>query len=284
MSHLDIPSKQQLCEYYKRRYRREYHGEARPSSRRVLRAWRRGKTVFRQLRPFVRTGDRVFEIGGGLGCTVKAFELHGFDASGIEPGEDFQAFSRNQLGVRLENVTLDEVVPDPSYDFILLVHVIEHLPQPVKALRRIGSMLRPGGRLYIECPNIAARYVRPSGMFHFAHIYNFAPHTMAMLANSAGFRVAERLAADGDRNVQMILTPDRHVALEVDPEGCRTTLAALERYHVLRYHLRAGYLAGRLLAIATHASDRIMSDRRVNRIIQRCQEARLPAETLARAA
>ena len=86
----------------------------------------------RQLLPYVPAGSRIFEIGAGIGCTVKSFELAGFDSSGIEPGRGFEQFGRDVLRARLECKQLEDLPPTPSHDFILLVHVIEHLASRVK--------------------------------------------------------------------------------------------------------------------------------------------------------
>ena len=102
-------------------YRHAYHGERQPSAKRVLRAWNVGRAIYQRVQSFVHPGDRVFEIGAGLGCTVKAFALEGFEASGIEPGVEFQGFSRGTLHADIENARLEDLAPVPSYDFVLLV-------------------------------------------------------------------------------------------------------------------------------------------------------------------
>jgi len=109
VSHLRIPTDEELADYYGKAYRRDYHGEIAPSARRVIRAWNTGQGIFRRVHTFLQPGDRVFEVGAGIGCTVKAFELAGFDASGIEPGEGFHAFSRRRLHARIENKMLGQV-------------------------------------------------------------------------------------------------------------------------------------------------------------------------------
>ena len=130
LSHESIPSDEELADYYAHEYRHAYHGEGQPSAKRVLRAWNVGRAIYQRVQSFVHPGDRVFEIGAGLGCTVKAFDLEGFEASGIEPGVEFQSFSRGTLHADIENARLEDLAPVPAYDFVLLVHVIEHFSQP----------------------------------------------------------------------------------------------------------------------------------------------------------
>ena len=163
ISHESIPSDEELADYYAHEYRHAYHGERQPSAKRVLRAWNVGRSIYRRVRSFLRPGDRVCEIGAGLGCTVKAFDLAGFEASGIEPGVEFQSFSRQTLHADIENARLEDVVPVPSYDFVLLVHVIEHFSHPSRALRRIWGLLKTGGGCTLNVPMYTARTRPPAG-------------------------------------------------------------------------------------------------------------------------
>ena len=43
--------------------------------------------------------------------------------------------------------------PDASFDLVVSCETIEHVPQPQRALRELARVLRPGGRLYLTCPN-----------------------------------------------------------------------------------------------------------------------------------
>jgi hypothetical protein len=95
ISHETLPSDAELDAYYARQYRSDYHGEFHPSPHRVLRAWSVGRSILQRLRPFLREGDRVLEIGAGIGCTVKAFDVAGFDAEGIEPHLGFSGVRPN---------------------------------------------------------------------------------------------------------------------------------------------------------------------------------------------
>jgi len=49
--------------------------------------------------------------------------------------------------------------PPDSFDVIVMVAVIEHLLDPLRALVRMRSLLRPGGVLLVETPNVA-KYTR----------------------------------------------------------------------------------------------------------------------------
>jgi len=281
VSHLRIPTDEELAEYYGKSYRRDYHGEISPSPRRVIRAWNTGQAVFRRVREFLRPGDRLFEVGAGIGCTVKAFELAGYDASGIEPGEGFHAFSRRRLHARVENRLLDQVPRCPNYDFVLLVHVIEHFNAPGRALRHIHDILAPGGRLYVACPNLGAPHAAPGRLFHFAHVYNFTHRTLTTLGRACGFRPLRRLSSDDDRDLMMVFERYGEERLQIDPRGYPETIRAIRRYNVLSYHLRPRYWLQRGRTVIQHLSERVRAQRRLERIVARCDEHQRQAESAA---
>jgi SAM-dependent methyltransferase len=262
----------------------------------VVRAWQTGRRIFQRLEDHLRPGDRVFEVGAGIGCTVKAFELAGFDASGIEPGECFQVFSHDQLRCRVSALRLEDMPPTPAFDLVLLVHVLEHLNSPTKAFRRIRQILKPGGRLYVECPNLAAPHAAPGKLFHFAHIFTFTPSTLVMLGQACGFRVQCRMSHDRDRNLMFLFARSDEAEMEigsepseehrgqgpvsavpVDPASYCMTTESLRRYTTLTYHLRWSYLAHRAGTLARHASQHVLARRRMRRIVERCSTIPAPA-------
>jgi len=265
--HESIPGDQELTEYYAHQYRHEYHGERQPSAKRVLRAWNVGRAIFRRAKPYLQLGDRVFEIGAGLGCTVKAFELQGYASAGIEPGLDFQGYSRRTLHVDIQNASLDDLPPVPTYDFILLIHVIEHFNHPSLALRRIWGLLRSGGRLYLECPNVYAPHTAPGGMFHYAHIYNFTPWTLRMMGETCGFRVVQELSRSHDTSLMFVLEKAETRRLVITPGSYGKSLSAVRRYNALTYHCRPRYVLNRIQSAARLLDSMILPGQRVRRLI-----------------
>jgi SAM-dependent methyltransferase len=272
ISHQTLPVDEQLYNYYALEYRQEYHGESRPSPRRVLRAWRNGQSIVRCLQPYLDQDDKVFEVGAGLGCTVKALAMAGYDATGIEPGIEFHAYSRDVLRTPVEYGRLEDLQPVPSFDFVLLVHVIEHLNHPARALRRVHSLLKPAGRLYVECPNIYGPHAAPRRLFHFAHVHNFTPWTLKMMAEHCGFRLIGRLSADSDRNLRFVLEKTDPRELVISPDSYHRSLEGVRRYNTLSYHLRRGYLIERCRSLWSLAGDAWFANLRLNGLIQRLSE------------
>jgi SAM-dependent methyltransferase len=270
VAHLRIPSDAELEAYYTTQYRRQYHGEAAPSPRRVMRAWKNGQRILRQLDPFLRRECSVLEVGAGIGCTVKAFELGGHHATGIDLGLQFLQYGRNLLHAKLEKSSLFDLPPEPRFDLVCLVHVIEHFNSPTSALRAVHALVRPGGRLYVECPNLAAPFATSKRLFHFAHVYNFTPWTLLAVARKCGFEVEHRFSGDDDANVEMLLRRVDHGYLAIQPQDYERTIRGMSRYSMLTYHMRLSYLKPRLTKVVGYLHERLAARRFVQRLAERC--------------
>lgn len=281
IAHEHVPSDHELEAFYQSQYREDYHGETRPSERRIMRAWRNGRRIYRQLADYVVEGDEVFEVGAGIGCTVKQFERHGCHASGIEPHAGFQSYAAETLGARVSQASLFNLPPRPCHDVVLLVHVIEHFRSPRAALTHLHQIIRPGGLLYVECPNVGAPFAMRDKLFHFAHIHNFTPRTLEMMAERTGFVLERSFRGPGEPSLEMVFRKAR--SCQVDYRGSyEETLAALERHNWASYHLRWNYLWPRLRKLAGYASEHLVAKPYVNRVLRSHETA--PAEAPRRAA
>ena len=276
--HAEIPSDDELEAYYRRQYRLDYHGEYIPSAHRVVREWRRGRRLVRLLKPLLGHDDEVWEIGCGIGCTVSNFQCAGFRAKGIEPGDGFRRFAVEKLEVDARGGRLADLPHQPLCDVVLLVHVLEHLPSPSQALMHVRALLRGGGKCYLEVPNAGAPHAAPGKIFHFAHLYNFTPDTLGMLAAKAGFRVQRWLSAEHDKNLRVLLAAQNRTGWHVDPESYGRAVRAITGSGWLHYHLRWAYIRERLPTLCGHRLDHILARRRMEKILRASRAARWKLE------
>jgi 2-polyprenyl-3-methyl-5-hydroxy-6-metoxy-1,4-benzoquinol methylase len=276
VAHQQIPTERELAEFYQSSYREDYHGETTPSERRVMRAWRNGARIYRQLQDYIVPSDDVLEVGAGIGCTVKQFERHGHRACGIEPHTGFQQYSVNQLHATVTQASLFDMPPRPAHDVVLLVHVIEHFRSPHAALSHLHSIVRPGGLLYIECPNLGAPFAMRDKLFHFAHIHNFTARTLEMMALRCGFVLERSFTNEGaDQALEMLFRKDEpHHADYADSYAA--TMAALSRHSWTSYHLRWQYLWPRLRKLGGYAVEHLCGKQYVQSVLRQCGRASQP--------
>lgn len=93
-------------------------------------------------------GDRVLEVGCGRGHLTGRLADRGIDAIGIDanPRAAEVAGSDRIMTMRAETLEFD----DATFDAVVSIHAIEHLPQLDAAVAEMARVLKPGGQaLYI---------------------------------------------------------------------------------------------------------------------------------------
>ncbi len=96
---------------------------------------------------------RSLELGSSHGGFVALLRQAGFDSHGLELSPWVVDFARQTFGVpMLLGPVEDQPIPPGSLDFIVLMDVLEHLPNPVGTMRHCLSLLKPDGALFIQTP------------------------------------------------------------------------------------------------------------------------------------
>lgn len=140
-------------------------------------------------------GGRLLEIGCAQGFFLNAARVS-YDVRGVEPSRSAREYAAGALKLDVPAATMEEArFPDASFDVVAMIDVIEHLADPLGALREAARVLRPGGVLYLVTPDIdslSAKLLRGRWWgLRPAHVYYFSRATMAGMLKEAGFTVAE---------------------------------------------------------------------------------------------
>jgi 2-polyprenyl-3-methyl-5-hydroxy-6-metoxy-1,4-benzoquinol methylase len=203
-----LPTDQELVEWYATQYRQAYKSATQPALRHVLRAARNAQLRWQWFCQnsmginFTQNAStkRSLDIGSSSGEFVYRLHSLGYQAKGIEPHQGYATYARNMLGIDVNNGTLQQCLAEEasnSFDLISMFHVLEHLPEPVAALRSIGEKLKSEGLLYIEVPN-AMRLCSPHYMFFKAHTLYFTGQTLRSLLEKSGFKVVSHNPDESD--------------------------------------------------------------------------------------
>jgi SAM-dependent methyltransferase len=100
---------------------------------------------------------RILDLGCGDGTVLWLAREDGWQVQGVELFPEHAELVRATHGfpVEVSDLTSYEGVKE-AWDCVVLTHVLEHLPDPVGALKKIRGLLKPGGVGVLEFPNIDA--------------------------------------------------------------------------------------------------------------------------------
>ncbi len=131
----------------------------------------------------MKPDDRVLDVGGGWGSFTEHAGRRGIQVTSLtisRPSEEFLAdlIRREALPCRVLNQDfLAHTTPEP-YDAVLILGVMEHLPDYPAVLRQLLRLLKRGGRVYLDASAVREKYSKPS--FIARHIFP-ADHTFLCL-------------------------------------------------------------------------------------------------------
>ena len=137
---------------------------------------------------------RLLDVGCGYGGFVSLMRDRGWDAEGVDPSPTtVAAASAKGLPVRLG--TLDEFPRSgAAYRAITMFYVLEHLFDPISALRKVFGLLEPGGTLLVRVPDTTpiVRLLSPFGLGDELydppfHLFDFPTRVLARMLAVAGF-------------------------------------------------------------------------------------------------
>ena len=185
-----IPSVDELRVYYSHHYREDYKNTYFPKLKYVYRAGLAAKDRLNFLTTSLKSdnvdpgGLRPLDIGAGGGEVVYAASKSGFIASGIEPNEGYSEYARENYGVQVDTMHLDEYVGEPC-DVITMFHVLEHMPNPSAVIEKVWTLLKPNGYFLVEVPNIEQADASPANIYFKAHLYYLSASTLVSFASTS---------------------------------------------------------------------------------------------------
>ena len=141
----------------------------------------------------VAARGRLLEIGSD-GQFLRLAAASGWSVTGLQPDAATCADAAARFGLELQPVTLGEAAfPDASFDVVTLFHVIEHVPSPRALCREVLRVLRPGGALFAETPNVDTLWFRVLGprwrQLIPDHYWFFSPTTLCGMLTRVGYAV-----------------------------------------------------------------------------------------------
>ncbi|MBI2890656.1 MAG: class I SAM-dependent methyltransferase [Nitrospirae bacterium] len=141
-----------------------------------------------------RPPGSVVEVGCGAGETLDTYKALGWKTVGVEVSAAARR-EAHRRGHTTHSIFEARNLPREGFDLVRMRHVLEHMADPLSALRTAWTVLRTGGTVAIDVPNFGGLLYRLFGA-HFwqidapRHLYGFTPSTLARAMELAGFEGA----------------------------------------------------------------------------------------------
>lgn len=137
---------------------------------------------------------RVLDVGCGFGMVIHYMKEFGLKAEGLEQSTAAVEFANSQLDLQVHSGSIfSHNLPEHDYDIVFSTAVMEHFTDPLLALKQMHKLLRPGGILFVNTPDLKGMVLREGidRYFKFVHTYYYTNKTLSSLLQLAGFEIVK---------------------------------------------------------------------------------------------
>jgi cyclopropane-fatty-acyl-phospholipid synthase len=115
----------------------------------------------------LKPGDRVLDVGGGWGAFTEHAGRRGIKVTSLTVSRQSEQFltdlvSQLQLPCGVLNHDFLEYSSPEAFDAIVILGVMEHLPDYPAVLRQFQRLLKPGGCVYLDASASREKYSKPT--------------------------------------------------------------------------------------------------------------------------
>ena len=172
---------------------------------------------------------RLLDIGCGNGGFLTAFG----DVNSLWRMVGSELDDRNRLRVesipgveRFYTGPIDSLVE--TFDLIVLVHALEHIPDPTTFLKRLRARLNPGGKVLIQVPDLRSS---PFDILIADHCTHFSSATLHQSVTRAGYGVCELHAGVIAKELTLLASPVQEASVQ---SAASTQEAPMDHEHARR--------------------------------------------------
>ena len=171
----------------------QYHEYHRDSS--YIKATDQFKNIFEKRVAIIskfKSKGKVLEVGASTGLFLSLMKNLDWEVLGVEPSGTSSSEARKR-DIPMLNTTFELAnLKTSSFDVVILNHVLEHITNPIVALKKARKLLKKEGIIFIDVPNFASltariqktgwKYLLPK-----EHKWHFTPTSLFLILEKEGF-------------------------------------------------------------------------------------------------
>lgn len=194
-----LPVQEQVEQYYEGEFRDEIHGNRYYDKTHLDGVFElfmaKAHQRVNRIASDINVTDDILEIGCSLGYFLSEISGKVHRAYGTE----WDSKAREYIDKELRNPSI-KVMKNPEdfnlkFNKIFLFHVLEHIGEPINFLKSLKPLLKDGGKIYCEVPNVDDIMIKtfrnlPFMNFYYkkAHLYNFNSTGLGYVIKEAGYQ------------------------------------------------------------------------------------------------
>lgn len=271
-----------LPAFYESDYHGLHFGTKRPSPGTSLFRQGQGARIWAFASPDLgswqrRHGLEVVEIGAGTGSVLRELAAAAA-ADGVEVktvGCEYSsayASAAGELGTEVRAGGIETLVDTGlTPDLLIMSHVLEHFPDPLRDLQLVRDLVQPETLVYVEVPGLLTIHAKPHYGYEFgpyltlAHTYHFTLATLVDAMEGAGFQLVR-----GDEEVRSLFKTKSGAELRQGGEANGMTAKSARLPEIrsyLRWLDRSPEMRARRALLRARRSPSLLAGRAVRRIL-----------------
>lgn len=137
----------------------------------------------------------ILEIGSANGHFLNYMKERGCEVSGVEYSSDAAKSTKEVFHIDVFNGDFLDYDAEAKFDIICMYQVLEHVPEPVKTIKKAYSLLKENGLFIVEVPNINGYDMKideSRKVWSYdlpIHLSHFTPSLLSKIVNDIGFSV-----------------------------------------------------------------------------------------------
>ena len=149
----------------------------------------------KRIREILTGKEIVLDVGCSTGHLMDLIKDKAAKVYGSELNKEEVEFCRNVLKLDVSDVSLEKRFKEETFDYIVMIFVLEHIAEPVEFLNHLMKFLKPNGKFIILVPNIQDALVNfyeipEFRKFYYCieHLYYYNLKTIKQLFDKVGLK------------------------------------------------------------------------------------------------